>query len=173
MVHLVPGLGQLRSRLIDRLGKNTYLAGYALLSLLGIVLVVYGKSRAEFQPVWFPPDWSREFVIGVMAVAFYLFAAGDMKSNLKRYTNHPMLWGIVLWSAAHLLANGDLASILLFSSFLVFSLFAMFSINKRGSAKQKESYGFKRDVLVVIAGLLAYGVFMVFLHPWLIGVAIV
>lgn len=171
-MHLVPSFVSVRRQLMDSLGEKSYLILYSVVSLLGLILIIYGKSQAAFQPVWNPPVWSRHIVQVSMLPAFMLFATGDMKSNIKRYTRHPMLWGVTLWSGAHLSANGDLASILLFGSFGIFSLFAILSANLRGAQKQTERYPVKKDVIATVAGLVAYGV-IILLHPYLFGVAVI
>jgi len=84
-----------------------------------------------------------------------------------------MLFGVSFWSATHLFVNGDTASILLFGSFFVFSLFGMLSANKRGVTTQDKKYPFAKDIVVVFSGLVAYGIFIKYLHPYLIGVSII
>jgi len=172
-MHLVPGFVEFRRTLISKMGEGPYKGLYSIISLLGIVLIIYGKSIAGFQPIWDPPVWSRTFVVVTMLLSFYLFAAADMKSNIKRFIRHPMLLGVMLWSGTHLIANGDLASILLFGSFCVFSVFGMISANIRGATKQDKIYPVNRDVVAVIAGLVVYGVFIFLIHPYLIGVPVV
>lgn len=172
-IHLVSGLVDFRRKIIASLGEGRYKGLYSLIALVGIILIVYGKSVSEYKPIWEPPVWSKNVVVVIMVLSFYLFAAADMKSNIKRYTRHPMLWGVALWSGAHLFANGDLASILLFGSFFVFSLFAMYSANIRGATKQEAKYPLTKDVVSVIAGLVAYGIFVKYLHPYLIGVSVI
>ena len=172
-IHLVPSVPGLRDKLVSSLGKTKYLAMYALTALAGMVLFIYGFSQAEFQAIYQPPAWGRYAVIMVMVVSFILFAAADMKSNVKRFIRHPMLLGVVLWAGVHLLANGDLASLLLFGSFLVFSIVAMISANRRGASLQQEKYPLKKDIIVVIGGVGVYLIFMKYLHPWLIGVAVI
>jgi uncharacterized membrane protein len=92
-----------------------------------------------------------------------------MKGNIKRFTRHPMLWGILIWSAAHLLVNGDLASMLLFGSFGVYSVYAMISQNLRGAQKQTNVMPLKNDLIVFAAGTLVF-VLVIFLHGFLFGV---
>ena len=104
-----------------------------------------------------------------MPVAFVLVAGAYLPSNLKRYTRHPMLWGVTLWAALHLLANGDSASLLLFGGLGVYALCAMWSLNRRGVRKSDKTYPGRRDALVVVAGLVVYVAFVV-LHPYLFGV---
>jgi len=172
-MHLVPSFAGFRRKTIARFGEVLYKGLYAVVALVGVILIVYGKSQAEFQVVWEPPVWSKNVVFITMVFAFYLFAAADMKSNVKRFIRHPMLLGVLLWSGVHLFANGDFASMLLFGSFFIFSWFAMFSANVRGASKQEKKYPFTKDVFTVFAGLAAYIVFIKYLHPYLIGVAII
>lgn len=172
-VHVVPSFVNFRVKVISRLGEAKYQGLYSITALIGLILIVYGMSEAEYKPIWEPPIWSRNVVIITMLLAFYLFAAADMKSNLKRYIRHPMLLGVLLWSCVHLFANGDLASITLFGSSAAFSIFGIVSANIRGALVQEEKYPVKKDVVSVIAGLVAYAIFVLLVHPYLIGVPVI
>jgi len=172
-MHLIPSFAGFRRMIISKTGEKRYKVIYSIFSLLGIILIIYGMSIATFQPIWNPPVWSKNVVIITMPLSFYLFAAADMKSNIKRFFRHPMLLGATLWSGTHLLANGDLAAILLFGSFCAFSLFGIFSANMRGAAKQEKVYPFTRDAATVLASLVAYGIFVLYIHPHLIGAPII
>ena len=172
-MHLVPSFVSFRDKVISRLGEAKYKGLYSIAALIGLILIIYGMSEAEYKPIWEPPIWSRNVVVITMLLTFYLFAAADMKSNIKRFIRHPMLLGVLLWSCVHLFANGDLASITLFGSFAVFSLFGMVSANIRGALIQKEKYPIKKDVVSIIAGLVAYAIFVLLIHPYLIGVPVI
>lgn len=172
-MHLVPSMVKFRLKMIASLGQRRYQGLYAIIALVGLVLIIYGKSKAGYQVIWDPPVWSKNIVFVVMLPSFFLLVAADMKSNVKRFTRHPMLWGVALWSGVHLFANGDLASMILFGSFFAFSLFAMFSANMRGAAKQEIKYPLTKDAVTIFAGLIAYVVFIKYLHPYLIGVPII
>lgn len=171
-IHLVPGMTGFRRKIITSLGEGPYQGLYSIISLTGLILIVYGKSKAGFQPIWEPPVWMKHLAAVLMLPSFIFLVFANMKSNIKRFTRHPMLWGVALWSGAHLLSNGDLASMLLFGCFGVFSLFAMFSANMRGATKQETKYPFSRDAVAIVAGLVAYGVF-IFLHPYFFGVSVI
>ncbi len=172
-VHLLPGFVNVRNKLISSLGEGPYKGLYSLTALSGLILIIYGKSKAEFLPIWEPPVWSKHVVIITMLISFYFLVAADTKSNIKRLIRHPMLLGVALWAGVHLLANGDLASMLLFGSFFVFSLIAMTSANIRGATKQKNKYPVKTDIVTVFASVVAYVIFIKYLHPLLIGVSII
>ncbi len=168
-IHLVPSVTALRQRLVQSLGENTYKGVFSVIALLGLGLMVVGKGMAEFVPVWQPPVWGKDVAPLIMPAAFVLLAAAYLPTNIKRVTRHPMLWGITLWAAAHILANGDLASLVLFGGLGAFSLFAMWSANLRGAARSQTRHPLKKDIIDVAAGILVYGIFL-FLHPYLFGV---
>jgi len=167
-VHTVPWSPALREALVARMGPNPYKIAFSLIALAGIVLIVMGKGRAPFVPLW-QPDPNLYHVTRLLVLAgFILLPAAHMKTNIKRFTRHPMLWGVVLWGAGHLLANGDLASVILFGSFVVFSLAAMVSANRRGAVKSTDRHGVGKDLAVVAAGVAVY-VVLTFLHGALFG----
>lgn len=169
-MHLVPASPSLRRQLVQRLGEMPYRGIFALVSLAGFTLIVIGMGKASFIPVWEPPQWGYTVVPVFMLPAFILLVAAYLPGNVHRFTPHPMLWGVVLWAAGHLLANGDLASIVLFGALGLYSVFAMWSANRRGAARTTDRVSPKRDIIVVAVGLGLY-IATVFLHPFLFGVA--
>ncbi len=170
-VHLVPSAPSLRSRLRERVGAKAYSGLFALVSLVGFVLLVVGMGRAPFVSLWGPPAWGHRVAVLGMPVALILFVAAFMPTNLKRLTRHPMLWGVTIWAAVHLLANGDLASLILFGSFGAFSLFDMWSANRRSAELSSRVVPYWRDLLVVVVGGIVYFAFL-HGHAWLFGVSV-
>jgi len=171
-IHLVPGVPIVRQRLVERLGEGAYKGVFSCVALAGLLLIIIGKARADVVPLWQPPDWGRTAALAITSVAFILLAAAYLPSNIKRFTAHPMLWGVSAWAAAHLLTNGDLASMLLFGSLGAFALVAMWSANRRGAAVASVRQPLLKDGVAVAAGLVAYGIFLA-LHPYLFGVAVI
>ena len=169
--HLVPSIPSLHSSLQARVGRNRYRGLFSLVSLVGFVLLVVGMGRAPFVPVWNPPAGADRVAVWIMPVALVLLVAAFMPTNLKRVTLHPMLWGVTIWAAAHLLTNGDLASLILFGSFGVFSLFDMGSANRRGAELSSKVVPYWRDLLVFVVGCLVYLAFF-YGHAWLFGVPV-
>jgi uncharacterized membrane protein len=167
--HLSPGVFGLRSILINKLGEGRFRAFYIASSVLGMACIIVGKAQAPYIGLYYPPLWAAPFVPALLAVAFIMLAALFIPSNINRFTRHPMLWGIALWSAGHLLANGDLASVLTFGSFGAYALISMWSLNQRGSQKSTTRYSPLRDLAVVILGLSLYAA-VIWLHPYLFGV---
>jgi uncharacterized membrane protein len=169
-VHLVPAVPSLRHSLIRRLGHGPYKGLFSLVALSGLVLTALGMSRAPFVPVWEPPSWGIGIAPLFMLPAFILLVGAYLPGNVHRITPHPMLWGVVLWAIAHLLANGDMSGLLLFGSLGLYSLFAIWSANQRGAARATISLTIDRDLIVVGIGVVLY-IGFVFMHPALFGVA--
>lgn len=146
----------LRAPLVSRLGDLPFKGVYTLVSFIGLGLIIVGKANAPFEPVWNALPALRPVTLPVMWLCFVLLPAAHMKGNIKRVTRHPMLWGILLWSLAHLAVNGDLASMLLFGSFAVYSVYAMLSQTRRGARLQAEAVAVKYDLIVLAAGSVVF-----------------
>lgn len=167
--HLVPWFPGARSALIVRLGARSYRAAFALTAFAGLALIVIGKINAPFVPLYTPPAWGALLAQPLVLAAFLILPGAYLPSNIKRFTRHPMLWGVTLWAIAHLLANGDRASVLLFGAFALYSLADMASANARGASRSSKRYPWTQDLKVAIAGAVAYAIVFA-LHPYLFGV---
>jgi uncharacterized membrane protein len=168
-----------RSGLIGRIGEGPYKGLYSLLSLAGIVLISigYGQYRANgYIPVWDPPVWTRHLSLLLVLIAFICVVAAYLPGHIKHRLKHPMLAGVKIWAFAHLIANGDLGSILLFGSFLVWAVVARISVKRRDVAAQHGGTvapaGWRNDILAVVIGVAVYLAFVFWLHPLLIGVPV-
>ncbi len=168
-VHLLPSFPAAYQRLRDRLGEMPFTAVYASLSLLGLVLAGIGKGQAATVPIWQPTEFTMSLAPGLMLPAFVLLALAYVQSNINRFLRHPMLVAVLLWALAHVLANGDLASMILFGSFAVYSIVAMISANRRGAKKATDYQSVLGDLVGAGVGVGLYALF-VWLHPPLFGV---
>jgi uncharacterized membrane protein len=148
-----------------------YKAIFSIITVTGIVLIVMGYPQVEYNLVFSPPEWGRAVTASLMLISLVFFAAANMPGNLKRFTRHPMLWGLVIWAIAHLFSNGDRAAVVLFVSLGLFALVAMLSANLRGAKKQKQKVPYTKDIMAIFAGIIAYMI-LVFVHPYLFGVAV-
>lgn len=171
-IHLLPSFSGLRTRLVERFEEGPYKGIFSLIAMAGLVLIVIGMGDRDIIDIWEPPIYTSHLALLLMVPVFVLLAAAYIPSNIKRFIRHPMLLGVIFWSAAHLLANGDLGSILLFGSFLAFSLFDIWSANRRGAQKSKTVRPVIYDVAILGLGIILYLGF-VFLHPHLIGVPVI
>src|SRR3954464_4350108 len=170
-----------RARLVARLGEGPYKGLYSVLSIAGVVLIaiVFGRYRAAgYIPVWEPPVWTRHLALLLVWPAFVMFVAPYFPGRIKRTLKHPMLAGVKLWALAHLLANGDLGSILLFGSILAWAIMARISVKRRRDEVRDhggpvaEPAGWRNDVTAIVLGTVLWFVFARWLHPLLIGVPV-
>ena len=169
--HLIPIFQGIRTVLRSKLGKKPYQAIYSLMSLTGFVLIIYGMGQSDFIPLYEPPEWGRHLTGLFMLLGLYCLISGYVKSSFRRISAHPMLWGFSLWAIGHLLANGDLASLLLFGSFLAYALVDMLSANKRGATPPGISFQWLGDIKVLAIAVVVL-VIMVLAHPYMAGMPI-
>ena len=172
VVHLFPAvLPGKRESLISRLGSNAYRGLFALVILASLVTIVLGWRSATPAAVYAPPLQGSPIVSVLVFVAFVLFVAARARTNLKRLLRHPQLTGIIAWSAAHLLANGDTRSIALFGSFGVWAVVEILLINRRDEGWEKPAaVAVKSDITLLAVASVAFAVFFYF-HAALFGVS--
>ncbi len=170
LVHLLPSVVPLRATLFEKLGEGPYKGIYSLLALTGLGLMIYGKAVADFVPVYSPPGWTRQVSWVVMLPALIMITGANVPGNIKRFTPHPMMWAVFLWSATHLASNGDQASIILFAPLGVFALIHIVTANARGAALQTEVLPAKADFKVIAIGIVSYAIFAG-LHPYIFKVS--
>ncbi len=178
-VHLLPTVPDVRDGLRARLGEGPYKAVFALISLAGLVVIVLGYHKMQLNPgknpvLWDTPTWTRHVALLLMLPALISLVAAYVPSRIHNALKHPMLVAIKIWALAHLLANGDLASLILFGSFLAFAVYDRISVKRRGAlgplgAAQPASP--INDVIVVAIGSAIYAGLLFGGHEWLIGVA--
>lgn len=174
-VHLVPTLPDLRGRLVARAGEGPFKGLFSLVAIIGLVLIIWGYRDAPIVPVWDPPFWTRHVTMLLMIPAAILVVAAYVPGQIKAKLKHPFLAGVKLWAFAHLLANGDLASILLFGAFLAYGVYDRIFVKRRqerGLLTVKAEGPVRNDILAVGIGLAAYALIVVWLHPFF-GVPVV
>jgi uncharacterized membrane protein len=171
-VHCLPMKVALRARLIDKMGLIPYKISFASVSLLGLGLIVWGRGGADFIEIWQPFGWLRYATVILMFPAVLLvLAAYSPDNSIRRILGHPMMLGVELWAIAHLLVNGDLASILFFGGFLLWSLVAFASASRRQPPRGGRAKIFN-DIITVSLALVVY-VAAIRGHVWFAGVALI
>jgi len=175
VLHLIPCAPDVKSRLIAKTSATGYRIAFNLLSVVAIILVVAGLKRVDFVELYQPPVWGRSLALILMLPAIYLFfsnSVGPAPSSAQAVTAHPMNWGIVVWSIAHLLANGDLAHVMLFVTFGVFSVVSMVSANARGAKPKREQRPpFKQEAVFLLIVVFVYAG-LLWAHPYFTGVSL-
>lgn len=144
--HFVSGT-PLRPALINAIGIWPYRAGYSLVALVALVWTAWAYARAPYVPLW---TGVRALPYAVMPLAFAVIACGyyrnptavgaekllrsdDPARGIIRITRHPIMWAVILWAAAHIVARGDLKSLVFFGGFLVLAVVGTLSMDARKS----------------------------------------
>ena len=168
---VAPGV---REAAIARIGYNPWRGVYSLVSLAGLLLLIYGYGLARQDPVplFEPPSWARLFAFALMVVALPLLVASffPVPTRIGRFVRHPMLMSVTLWSVAHALAVGTLAGVLLSAVFFIWTLAARFSLVARPMTTAPVAAPEPlNDWIAVAIGLAVWAALMFVLHDWLIG----
>jgi uncharacterized membrane protein len=183
-VHVLTTQRDPRAQLIAMGGETAYKLGYALASATGLALIIWGFAdyRAagliDVWEHWFSPGTLKilkHITVALMLPAVILVVASYIRGRIFTTLKHPMLAGVKLWAAAHLLANGDLGSIILFGSFLAWAVFDRISLKRRADpgAPPIPMGGPGNDLIAVTVGVVAYLALAFAFHPVVIGVAVV
>ena len=136
VAHLVPAAPSIRSALVRRLGRTAYLVGYSAVSLALLAWVLNAAQNADVVTLWDPAPWQWLAAFALMPLATFFMVAGLLAPNpmsislrrgdrvpeIARITRHPVLWGFIIWAAAHVPPNGRLVPVILFASMALFSM---------------------------------------------------
>ena len=174
-VHIGVAGTTLRDRVVAAIGDRAYMIAFSLASVGGIVWLATAYAAADYVDLWGQPEWWKLVADVLMLPAFMLVVIGLATPNptsvaqenlasqppqgIVRVTRHPFLIGVALWATLHLVANGDLASLLFFGALLVVSLAGPPSID----AKRRRKLGpatwdaFARQTSIVPFGAIAAG----------------
>lgn len=123
----------LRQALVARIGERPYQGLYTLVAFITLGWMGWAFAQAPREPLF---SGFREIPYVVMPFAFVLLACGffrnptivgadkllkseDPARGMIRVTRHPIMWSFMLFAAAHILARGDLKSLIFFGGLLV------------------------------------------------------
>jgi uncharacterized membrane protein len=176
--HLVrPFAPGLRNAGIAALGKPGWMAVHGIVSLASLALIVYGFIDAREnggQMLYFPPTFMAHIALTLMLIASICLVAGFLPAgHIRAKLKFPLLVAIKIWALAHLLANGESYSVLLFVTILAWAVILRISLKKRiavGETKLPVFVSAKYDLISVVVGLALYAVIVFKLHELLIGV---
>jgi uncharacterized membrane protein len=164
----------LRARAVAKLGEGGWKALYAVVSIVGFVLLVRGFAQARESAVvlYTPPGWLRHVTFLLMLPVFPLLLAAYLPGRIKTAMKHPMLAAVKFWALAHLLSNGSLADVLLFGGFLAWAVLDRISFKRRPPQRIVTAPARPfNDVLAVVVGLGFYVFFIAWAHQRLFGVS--
>jgi uncharacterized membrane protein len=176
-VHALTTRRGLRARLIASWGEGSYKIGYALVAIAGLALIVWGFAHyraSGWIDVWYPPKALKHVTVALMLPAVILVVSAYIRGRIYTTLKHPMLAGVKLWAAAHLIANGDLGAIILFGSFLGWAVFDRISLKRRADAGGPPIPvgGVGNDLIAMAVGIVAYLALAFAFHPVVIGVPV-
>ncbi|MBI4275433.1 MAG: NnrU family protein [Rhizobiales bacterium] len=165
-----------RAALLARMGEGAYKGLYSVIAFAGVLLIAYGFARYranEWINVWLPPVWTRHIAVALVFPAIICIVAAYIPGNIKRVLKHPMLVGVKLWAVAHLIANGDIGSIILFGSILAWAVYDRIALKRRPEAPSRVPYGgWASDGITVVIGTFLYLALALLFHPIVIGVSV-
>ncbi len=159
-----------RQRVVDTLGALPYRGLYSLVSLTGFVLIVMGYGDAPRIAVWTPPAVLRPIALLVMLPVFVLLVAAYVPGHIKARLRNPMLIALKTWAFAHLLVNGDLASMLLFGAFLAWAVVDLIAVKRSGRGSVVAAPRATFDAVAVVVGLAIYMFILRYGHVYLAGI---
>ena len=160
MKRVTPGF---RAGLDDGPGKGVV----TVLTLLSLAAMIYGYKHAAVIPLWEPPAFLRHINNVLMVIAVLLIGLGSSRGVMRTWLRHPMLTSVKVWALAHLLVNGDLASVILFGGLMAWAVVDVILINRMEPPWAKPAKGpVLNDVIYVVLSAVLFGV-IVFVHGWL------
>ncbi|MEA5445120.1 NnrU family protein [Gammaproteobacteria bacterium AB-CW1] len=172
-IHLMPAFPGLRAGLVERLGSEArYLALFTLVIVIAVIMLAVGLREAEYVPLWGQITYGRELAPLLMGLSVFFVSAAYVPNNLHRLVQNPMLWGVVFWSAAHLLVAGHLAAVLLFGGLGAYALYAIFFRGGRRDWQSPVPRPWPWDLLTVVVAFVVY-MALLWLHPYLFGVSVI
>ena len=172
--HVFVTMRKQRDALIARIGFGPYRGLFALVAIVGLVLIGFGFVRYRAAgpiPIWYHPVWTRHIVVALMWPASIAFVAAYFPGEIKRVLKHPMLVGVKIWAAAHLCANGDLGGMILFGAVLAWAVYDRITLKHRSDpgAPPIPVGGWRNDVIAVVVGTILYLALGFVFHPIVIG----
>jgi uncharacterized membrane protein len=170
VLHLVSAVPGLKQAFKSRLGERAFGPAYGLASLLALAIIVVGWRRSDFEFVYDPPAWGAHANFAFTLVAFLCFGIFLFRGSWRQRLRFPMGLAVIFWATGHLLANGDLSSVILFGGMLAYALVHIGLGLASGARPSPEVRG-GHNLAAMLAGLALYGV-MTQLHPYLIGVPV-
>lgn len=167
--------GDWRARQVARIGEGPWKALYALASLAGVAIIIWGFVDARAVPivVWHPPRWAAHLTAIFATLGFILIAAAFIPgTRAKASLGHPMIAGVESWAFGHLAGNGTLAGVMLFGAILGWTIWAFAKMRQRDreTGRRYPAGSLSRDLATAFVGVVAAMAFALFLHGPLTGV---
>jgi uncharacterized membrane protein len=162
-----------RNRLSAWWGEKRYKGFYALVSVLGVVLIGIGywQTRLNGEMLYQPLEGAKHITMLLVLIAFILFGANGGRGYLRLWLQHPFSIGVCFWAVGHLIANGKTSVVLIYGTLLLIAVLDIALSLKRRDRVTFEPV-IRRDLTAVIAGLVIYAIFLFGFHPYVLGVPV-
>ncbi len=138
----------------------------AVAIVASLLMMIFGYRSAEFIHIWSPPSWTVHLNNLLMLAAVFVYGMSATTGRLRGKMRHPQLTAVKIWAVAHLLVNGDLASLILFGGMLAWAVGSVILINRAGPWVRPKPGSAKKDILLVVITLVLFAV-MTAIHAWL------
>ncbi len=170
LMHLLAAVPPLKARIKARVGEKAYGPAFGIASLLGILVIVLGWRASGFVPVYDAPEWGRHANYLLTLIGFVFLGIFIFRGTFRQTLRFPMAYAVIFWAVGHLLANGDMASLILFGGFLVYAI-AHIVIGTANGVRPSPEVRAGHDLVSVLIGIALYGI-ATQLHGALIGVPV-
>lgn len=174
-VHVFSSLRGMRDVAVEQLGILPYRAVHSLLSIAGVLMIAYGYGdwrAAGPAQIWDPPVAMRHIALTLMLLSSIALGGYLVPSHIRAWLKHPMLVAVKIWALAHLLANGDAATMTLAAAILAWAVYDRISVKKRGVPLPVAPKGWGGDIVAVVIGGVLYAGLAFWFHPYVVGVPV-
>ncbi|MCC6948611.1 MAG: NnrU family protein [Bradyrhizobiaceae bacterium] len=175
LTHGITAMREQRTAVIARIGYIPYMVVNSAASIVSILMIAYGFGdwRAEGGvPLWYPPVWTRHLALVLMLLASIMLVAGYSSGRIKATLKYPVLTSIKTWALAHLLANGDVPTIVLALVILAWVVYTRISMKRREPSTPRGPKGWAGDAFAIGGGIVLYLLLVYVFHPYVIGVPV-
>jgi uncharacterized membrane protein len=172
--HAFTTLRVARAGVVAKIGEGPYKGLYSLVSIAGLIMLGYGFAawRAEGSlQLWYPPLFTKHLASLLMLFASICFVAAYPPTHIRIWLKHPMLVSVKTWALAHLLANGDLAGIVLFAAVLAWAVWSRISMKWR-PAPIYPTPKWAADGVAIVGGCVLFLLLAKLFHPYVVGLQV-
>ncbi|MCK0195400.1 NnrU family protein [Ancylobacter sp. 6x-1] len=165
-----------RAAVIARIGEGPYKLLYAVVSTLGVLITAYGfgEWRSEGpRQLYHPLVAMRHVNFLLMLIASIAAVSAYVPSHIRAWLKQPLLVAVKIWALAHILVNGDAASLTLFLIILAWAVYDRIAVKRRGDPLPVAPKGWGGDVVAVLGGLVLYAALVFLFHPYVVRVPLI
>ncbi|MEH6591872.1 MAG: NnrU family protein [Halioglobus sp.] len=174
VVHLTPALFPgVKTACYAKLGEGGYKGIFSLLLLAGMAGIIMGWRSTLPELVYLPSPDLRLPALALVCLGFFLFTISNRPSRVRQFIRHPQLTGLICWSVAHLLLNGEDRSLLVFGALGIWAIVEIIAINRREGAWVKGEVPELTTELVSVLITAVVIAVVVAIHPWISGMPVV